>query len=91
MGQSVISVRVDEDIKRDVESLYNELGLNISTAVNMFFRQSLRERAIPFPIKAKDDYYNEANMKRLLESIEQAKAGKVVVKTMAELESMEND
>ena len=91
MGQTVISVRVDEDIKRDVESLYNELGLNISTAVNMFFRQSLRESAIPFPIKAKDDYYNEANMKRLLESIEQAKAGKVVVKTMAELESMEND
>ena len=39
MGQTVISVRVDEDIKRDVESLYNELGLHISTAGNMFFRQ----------------------------------------------------
>lgn len=91
MAQTVISVRVDEDIKKDVENLFDEMGMNISTAINIFFRQTLRERAIPFQIKAKDDYFNETNMQRLLESIEQAKAGNVIVKTIAELEAMEND
>ena len=38
-----------------------------------------------------NEYFNPHNMKRILHSIEQAKSGKVVTKTMAELEAMEND
>ena len=38
-----------------------------------------------------NEYFNEHNMKRLLHSIEQAQAGQVVIKTLAELEAMEND
>lgn len=48
---SVINVRVNDTVKQDVEALFNSFGMNISTAVNVFFAQCLRERAIPFQIK----------------------------------------
>ena len=91
MPQTNLTIRIDEDVKRDAETLFNKIGLTMSAAINVFFRQSVRVQAIPFELKAYDDYYNEHNMKNILESIEQAKAGKVVTKTLAELEAMEND
>jgi DNA-damage-inducible protein J len=48
---SVVNVRVDENTKREVEILFDKLGMNISTAVNMFFKQSLMEDALPFQPK----------------------------------------
>ena len=51
MGQTSISIRIDEDIKKDAENLFATLGLNLSSAVNIFFRQAVREQAIPFQIR----------------------------------------
>jgi len=45
---TTVNVRVDENVKSNVENLFNSMGMNISTAVNMFFRQCLLENAIPF-------------------------------------------
>ena len=45
-----ISIRMDSDLKAAAESLYSELGMNLSTAFNIFVRQSLREGGIPFMI-----------------------------------------
>jgi len=50
---SVINVRVDNEIKRDIEKLFNGLGMNISTGVNMFFRQCLMEQGLPYQPKIK--------------------------------------
>ena len=50
---TTISVRVDEGVKREVETLFEDMGMNISTAINMFFRQSILEGAIPFQPRAK--------------------------------------
>ena len=89
-----ITIRIDEDVKREAESLFNKLGFTISSATNVFFRQAIREQAIPFNIKANnkyDEYFNAHNKKILEESIAQIKAGKTVKKTMAELEAMENE
>ena len=47
---SNISIRMDSDLKAAAEALYEELGMNLSTAFNIFVRQSLRERGIPFKI-----------------------------------------
>ena len=47
---SNISIRMDNDLKAAAEELFAELGMNISTAFNIFVRQSLRERGIPFKI-----------------------------------------
>lgn len=45
------SVRMDTDIKKRCESLYGELGMNLTTAINVFLRQSLRVGGFPFDVK----------------------------------------
>ena len=45
-----ISIRMDSDLKMQADMLFNELGMNISTAFNIFVRQALREGKIPFEI-----------------------------------------
>ena len=47
---SNISIRMDSDLKAAAEALYEELGMNLSTAFNIFVRQSLRDRGNPFKI-----------------------------------------
>ncbi len=46
-----ISIRMDTNLKVQAEALFAELGMNLSTAFNIFVRQSLREGGIPFEIK----------------------------------------
>ena len=48
-----ISIRMDTKLKKAAEELYAELGMNLSTAFNIFVRQSLREGGIPFKISLK--------------------------------------
>ena len=45
------SVRMDSDIKKQCESLYNELGMNLTTAINVFLRQSIRAGGFPFDVR----------------------------------------
>lgn len=45
-----ISIRMDTELKAAAEALFDELGMNLSTAFNIFVRQSLREGGIPFKI-----------------------------------------
>ena len=45
-----ISIRMDTELKAAAEALFEELGMNLSTAFNIFVRQSLREGGIPFMI-----------------------------------------
>jgi DNA-damage-inducible protein J len=44
------SVRMDRDIKKQCEALYGELGMNLTTAINVFLRQSLRSGGFPFDV-----------------------------------------
>ena len=46
-----MAVNVDENVKHDIEKLYNSLGMNINTAVNLFFQQCLIEQGFPFQQK----------------------------------------
>jgi len=45
-----ISIRMDSDLKAQADALFGELGMNITTAFNIFVRQSIREGRIPFNI-----------------------------------------
>lgn len=47
-----LNVRVDESLKKNAEDLLDDLGMNMSTAINVFLRQLLRVHGIPFEIKA---------------------------------------
>jgi addiction module antitoxin, relB/dinJ family len=51
MATTNLNVRVDENLKKTVDTLLNELGLNMSTAINIYLKQIVRENGIPFEIK----------------------------------------
>ena len=91
-----VTIRIDDNVKKEAETLFDKLGLSISGAINIFFRQAIREQAIPFPIRVKtaeekyNEYFNPQNVKILMDSIDQAKNNKIVTKTLAELEAMES-
>ncbi|MBE6065906.1 MAG: type II toxin-antitoxin system RelB/DinJ family antitoxin [Clostridium cochlearium] len=46
-----INIKIDDELKTKAEILFNELGLNMSTAITIFIRQSIREGRIPFDVK----------------------------------------
>ena len=48
---SSVSFRIDSDIKNQADTLFAQLGLNMTTAFNIFLRQSIREGSIPFNVK----------------------------------------
>lgn len=50
MGKISTSISLDADVKDQAQSILGELGLDLSTAVGMFLRQTIRERRIPFEI-----------------------------------------
>lgn len=45
-----VTLRVDDELKMQAETLFAELGMNLSTAFNIFLRQSVREQRIPFSV-----------------------------------------
>lgn len=46
-----LNIRTDKEIKEKTENIFQELGLNMTTAINMFLRTSIRENGIPFDLK----------------------------------------
>ena len=46
-----LNIRTDKVIKEQAEQIFNELGLNMTTAINMFLRTTIREQGIPFELK----------------------------------------
>lgn len=48
-----VTIRMDNELKTQADALFAELGMNLSTAFNIFVRQSLREGGIPFEITVK--------------------------------------
>lgn len=90
MAQTLVNFRIDEETKKEMEELCNELGITVSAALNIFIKKMIREKRIPFEVSI-DPFYSESNIKALEKSIEQLKEYKVVSKTMEELEAMENE
>jgi len=83
MNQSInVTIRLDKEVKESAERLFAELGMNLSTAVNVFARQALRQGKIPFEIY--DPFYSEKNQARLARSVADAEAGKVTVHPVSE-------
>ena len=51
MATTSLNVRIDADLKKQSEEIFNELGLNMSTALTVFLRQTVRSRGIPFEMR----------------------------------------
>jgi DNA-damage-inducible protein J len=91
MAQTTLSVRMDADVKSQLDALCADVGMTTSTAVNMFAKAFIRERRLPFEVVASDPFYSESNMKHLQRSIRQLEEGQTVTRTMDELEKMANE
>lgn len=50
MAQVKVSIRIDADTKQQAQELFNKLGLDMNTAINMFLRQAIMEQGIPFKV-----------------------------------------
>lgn len=87
MAQTLVNIRMDEELKKSMEQTCQELGMNMTTAFTIFAKKMSREKRIPFEVSI-DPFYSESNMRALKESAAQIKQGKVVVKTMEDLEGM---
>lgn len=48
-----LTIRVDKELKESAEILFSQLGMNMSTALNIFLRKAVNEGAIPFAVSAK--------------------------------------
>ncbi len=46
-----LNIRTEKDVKEQAEEIFSELGLNMTTAINMFLRTAIREHGIPFELK----------------------------------------
>ena len=74
-----INIRVDTDLKRKAEDVFSELGLNLSSALNIFLKYSVRYGGIPFDLRietpntetlaAIDDVNSDRNMSRAFGSV----------------------
>ncbi len=72
---SIIQIRVDEDLKRDADALFRDLGLDLASATRLFLRQAVIHEGIPFPITKATGFYNDYNRRVLRESIHQLDRG----------------
>ena len=77
-----VTIRMNREIKENAEKLFDDFGMNMSTAFNVFVRQTLRQGKIPFEIY--DPFYSEKNQAQLNRSIANAEAGRVTVHELHE-------
>ncbi len=66
-----LNIRTDKDVKLAAEKIFEDLGMNMTTAINIFLRQSIRENGIPFELKL--DIPNEATTSAIAEGRRLAK------------------
>lgn len=81
-----VTIRLDRDVKENAERMFNGLGMNFSTAINIYVRQALRQGRIPFDIY--DPFYSEKNQTELSRRIAEIESGtaKLTAHKLVEIE-----
>ena len=86
-----ISVRMDNALKTAFEAACEDMGMPMAVAMTIFAKRVARDRRIPFDVSAPSDpFYSESNLRAIDEADERVKKGHYIVKTIEELEAMEN-
>ena len=67
LNDTTITIRVNGSVKKQAQELFSDLGMDMSTAVNMFLRRSVREERIPFEVSRNvtPNFKTKAAMKRV--------------------------
>ena len=85
MATTSMNIRMDSSIKRDAQQIFAELGMDMTTAVNIFLRQAIRQRGLPFEVKL--DVPN-ADTLEALEEVRQMKKNPQLGKTYTDVDVM---
>ena len=86
---TTVSLRFEDGMKRELDEMCSEMGMNLTTFFMVYAKRALRDRKIPFDITAPADaFYTKANLEQIKKAADQVKSGKVVTKTMEELEAL---
>ena len=89
---TTISLRFDDDMKKELDDMCDEMGMNLTTFFMIYAKKVLRDRKIPFEISAPSDpFYSQSNKNSIKAAKDQIEDGRVVVKTMTELEAMADE
>ena len=75
MAQATVSFRMDENLKRQMERLCDDIGMNLTTAFTVFAKKAVRERRIPFELDADPVYTETITKEELLRRIAAMDAG----------------
>ncbi len=67
MPSSIVTIRMNSEIKKQAQAIFNDLGMDMTTAMNIFVRQVIREQAIPFRVQ-KNREPNRETLMALLEA-----------------------
>ena len=87
-----VTLRFDDNMKKELDQMVDEMGMNLTTFFMIYAKRALRDRKIPFEIEAPyDPFFSESNMARLRESEQQFRDGRIVTKTLEELEAMADE
>ena len=89
MASTSITIRMDPELKKQAEALFDTLGMNMTTAFTVFAKAAVRHQKIPFELAA-DPFYSETNQARLRKAIADVKSGKAKL-TEHELIEAEDD
>ena len=69
MSQTNLTIRIDENLKKEAETLFDKVGLTMTSAIVIYFRQAILEQAIPFQIKARIGDEETIQFHHLIDSI----------------------
>lgn len=75
MAQTMVSFRMDENLKKSMEQICDELGLSMTAAFTIFAKKMSREKRIPFEVSV-DPFYSDSNMAHLRRGAAALNAGK---------------
>lgn len=78
MSKTSMSIRLDSEVKEQAQQVFNHLGMDMTTAINIFLRQAIQYQGLPFDVKIDEnrkllqvvtDVDQNRNMSRSFESV----------------------
>ena len=87
MALATLTARVDPKDKADFDAFCSNVGLNASTAINLFVKAVLREKRLPFEIaQSADPFFSDANMAYVKKSLQELREGKGTAHELIEVD-----
>lgn len=83
-----LQIRIDDDLRDKAQQIAQDLGMDLTTAVRVFLKQMVHNHGLPFKPEL-DPFYMIRNQTALDVSIQQLSEGKLVKKSLADLQAME--